>query len=212
MNMKRSLGILLVGTLLLSMTACSGWGKGEGFDAKQYVEDVLEAKYHQDYTAYAKGLGISKEEAKEQLTSEFDASLVKKLAGIEMIMTEEEIAQNQQIEADVRSKIQFEVQEAVKNEDGTYQVDVVVTPIDAYELFQDAFFNNIQEAVNDGATEEDYMNVYLESLQYSVDNAPEAEQTTYTFYVLFEENKDGEKIYYIHEQEMLEFDRVATCQ
>lgn len=208
--MKRFLTLLLIGFMMASVTACGS--KEDEFDAKSYVQSVLDAKYQQNYTAYAEGLKISEEEAKEQLTSEFNASAEEYIMSLGMSVAPEELTEYLEMEVAIRQKVVYEVQDAVKNEDGTYDVDVLLTPIDAYAVLKDTFASNLQAAVNDGATEEQYMGVYLESLQYSVDNAPAAESVTFTFHILFEENEDEQKIYCIDEREIIDFDLTATCQ
>jgi len=210
LQMKRFLAILFVGLMVVSVAACGS--REEEFDAKGYIQSVLDAKYQQNYTAYAEGLEISDEEAKEQLTSEFNASAEEYIMSLGMTVAPEELAEYLEMEVAIRQKVVYEVQDAVKNEDGTYDVEVLLTPIDAYAVLKDSLASNLQAAVNGGAIEEQYMGVYLESLQYSVDNAPAAESVTFTLHVLFEENEDEQKIYYIDEQELIDFDLTATCQ
>ncbi len=207
--MKRLLSVLFAIVMMFTVTAC---GETEvEFDAQKYVQAVLDAKYKHDYSEYANQIGLSEEEAKGQLVSEFEASLEEQLQATGMTYTEEQAASYIQMEADLREKVQYEVKEAVKDEEGNYTVEVAVTPVDGYTQYQQNFMTDLQNAVNEGATEADYMRVFLECLQSSIDNAVSLTSTTMTFHITFVE-QDHMRIYSISEDEVMEFDLRATGQ
>ncbi len=207
--MKKIMSALLAVVMMFSVAACGE--KEVEFDAQKYVQAVLDAKYQHDYAEYAKQIGLSEEEAKEQLVSEFDASLEEQLKATGMAYTEEQAASYIKMESDLREKVQYEVKEAVKDEEENYTVDVVVTPIDGYSLYTQNFMTDLQNAVNEGATEAEYMDVFLTCFQNSVDNAVSLEPVTVTLHVTFTE-EDNLRIYSISEEEVLEFDLTATGQ
>ena len=55
--MKKLVAALLAGVMVFSLAACGE--KEEDFDAKGYVEGVLDATYHGDYKAHAEDVGES---------------------------------------------------------------------------------------------------------------------------------------------------------
>ena len=60
--MKKLVAALLAGVMVFSLAACGE--KEEDFDAKGYVEGVLDATYHGDYKAHAEDVGESEEDIK----------------------------------------------------------------------------------------------------------------------------------------------------
>ena len=63
--MKKLVAALLAGVMVFSLAACGE--KEEDFDAKGYVEGVLDATYHGDYKAHAEDVGESEEDIKKEL-------------------------------------------------------------------------------------------------------------------------------------------------
>ena len=61
--MKKLVAALLAGVMVFSLAACGE--KEEDFDAKGYVEGVLDATYHGDYKAHAEDVGESEEDIKK---------------------------------------------------------------------------------------------------------------------------------------------------
>lgn len=206
--MKKVLALILTGVMLLSMAAC---GVVEDFDAKGYVQASLDAKYQRVYEDYAEMIGSTVEEAKKQMEDEFNASLKEQITLTGLTATEEEIKEYQAMEADVRKMVTYEVKDAVKDDDDNFTVEVVVTPFLAYAGLNDTFTADLTAAVQGGAAEDAYMGVFLGSLSKCIDAAQTGEEVTYTFHVTWKE-KDGKKLYTISEDELMEFDLVATGQ
>lgn len=206
--MKKLLTVLLAAVMMFSVTAC---GEKQQFDPKAYVQAALDAKFYREYDAYAEQIGVTVEEAKEQLESEFEASLREQLEATGLQATEEQIQEYIAMEAEIRTKVQFEVEDPVKDDDDNYTVKVNVTPYAAYDYFQNNFMTDLQNAVNEGATEADYMDVFLECLRYSIDNPGTASSgfcelhLTYTM-------QGNMKLYTIEEDDVMTLDLMATGQ
>lgn len=205
--MKKILALVLTGVMLLSLGGC---GVAE-FDAKGYVQAVMDAKFHREYADYAEMIGVTEEEAKEQMESEFNQSLEDSMKQTGISITDEEMAQYIQMEADIRAKVQYTVSDAVKDEDGNYTVEVKITPIPAYDNLDSVFTDKLTAAVQNGATEDKYMGIFIESFQECIDNAVVGEAVTFTFHVTGTEN-GNQIVYGVSEEEMLNVDLVATGQ
>lgn len=145
------------------------------------------------------------------MESEFNQSLETAMQGMGLSITEEEMAQYIQMEADIRAKVQYEVKDAVKDEDGNYTVDVQITPIPAYDNLSTVFTDKLTAAVQNGTPEDKYMSVFLESFQECIDSAVAGEPVTFTFHVTGEKS-GNQMIYSVSEEEMLNVDLVATGQ
>lgn len=203
---KRLVAIVLAAVMMLSFAAC-----GKEFDAKGYVQAVMDAKYQRNYDAYAKAIGMTVEEAKEQMEGEFNESLEQEVQSSGMEATEEEIAQYQQLEADFRAKIKYEVKDAVKDDDDNYTVDVEVTPNNAYSLLQDGIEAKLTEAMNNGVDMNGFMGVFLEFEKECIDNSEELDPITVTLHVTYEE-KGNQRIYSISDDEMMDLDQKIMGQ
>lgn len=207
-NVKKIVTLLMALVMIISLSAC---GKQADFDAKGYVQSFLDAKYHQEYKAYAKIIDMSEKEAKEQMVKEFNDSLKQQLTMAGLKATDEETEEYLKLEADIRSTIKYEVKEAKKDDDDNFTVDVEVTPLDAYTLMGEQFPAKLQDAVNNGTGEDGYMRVFLDCVKESFDNAQELDPVTFTFNVTYEE-KDNKRLYSIDENEVMDFDLTVTNQ
>ena len=207
--MKKIMAIILVLIAIFSLNGCSE----TDFDAKSYVQAVLDAKFQREYADYAKIVGVSEKEAKEQMEREFNEALEDAMKEFDSLygITEEEMAKYTQLEADVRSKIEYIVKDAVKDEDGNYAVEVLITPINAYENWDINVEEKLTKAIQSGATKEQYMGILLEGAQECFDNVKLGEKVTFTFHVVGEESED-KVLYGIHKDEMLNVDLIATGQ
>ena len=203
--MKKLLAFILTGVMLFSLGGC---GVAD-FDAKGYVQAALDAKFHREYGDYAKRIGLSVEEAKEQMESEFNESLKTSMSQAGIPITDAEMTEYLQLEADIRAKVQYEVKDAVKDDNDNYTVDVVITPVPAYENLETLFTQKLTAAVQNGATEDQYMTSFLEAMKECIANADTGEPVTITLNVKWEE-KDNQKIYSIDEKQWLNVDSVAT--
>ena len=188
---KRLAAIVLAAVMTLSFAAC-----GKEFDAKGYVQAVMDAKYQRNYDAYAKAIGVTVEEAKEQMEGEFNESLEQEVQSSGMEATEEEIAQYQQLEADFRAKIKYEVKDAVKDADDNYTVDVEA---------------KLTEAMNNGVDMNGFMGVFLEFEKECINNSEELDPITVTLHVTYEE-KGNQRIYSISDDEMMDLDQKIMGQ
>ena len=203
--MKKIVALILTGIMLFSLGGC---GTAD-FDAKGYVKAALDAKFHREYEAYANIIGVSKEEAKKQMEDEFNESLKTSMNESGLKITDAEMEEYLKLEAQIRSKVKYEVKKAVKDKDGNFAVDVNITPVLADENLQTIFNNKLTEAVQKGATESQYMAIFLEAMRECVENAESGKSVSVTLHVKWTE-KDKQKVYNIDEKEWLKLDSVAT--
>lgn len=207
--MKKIIAIILAFVAIFSLNGCSE----SDFDAKSYVQAVLDAKFQREYADYAKIVGVSEKEAKKQMEREFNDALEKAMQEFDGLygITEEEMAQYIQLEADVRKKVEYTVKDAVKDEDGNYAVEVLITPIKAYENWETNVEEKLTKAIQSGATKEQYMGILLEGVQECFNGATLGEKVSFTFHVEGEERED-KVLYGINKEEMLNVDLIATGQ
>lgn len=204
---KKITAVALSAAVIFVFAGCGN----KDFDAKGYVQAVLDAKYQRNYDAYAKGLGVSVDEAKKQMEGEFNDSLAQEVKAAGFQVTDEELKEYQQLEADLRAKVKYEVKDAVKGDDDNYEVDVVITSNDAYEKLQSGFEDKLVEAINNGTDESGYMRVLLDLQKECIDNAKEKSPVTMTLHVTYED-KDKQRVYSISEEEMMQLDMKMTGQ
>lgn len=209
--MKKIMALILTVVMLFSVASCGE--KETEFDAKGYVQAIMDAKFKREYKNYAKIVGITEEEAKEQMESEFHTVLEASMKefGSQYGITDDEMAQYIQLEADVRAKVQYTVSDAVKDDEGNYTVSVQITPILAYENWETIVHTKLTTAMQNGATKEQYMSVLLEGVQECFENAEKGESVTFTFHVTGEESED-KILYGVSGDEMLSVDLIATGQ
>lgn len=209
--MKKIMALVLAGVLLLALGGC---GTAD-FDAKGYVQAIMDAKFHNEYADYAKIVGITEDEAKEQMESEFkqllETSMNASLTELGVTATEEEMAQYIQLEADIRAKVQYTVKDAVKDDDGNYTVDVEIKPVSVSENWNTDLNNKLTAAIQDGATKDQYVSIILESLKTCVESAETGEAVKFTFHVIGEES-GNKMVYGVSEEEMKKVDLIATGQ
>ncbi len=205
--MKKLIALILTGIMLFTLGGCGA----ADFDAKGYVEAALDAKFHREYEDYANIIGVSQEEAKKQMEDEFNESLKTSMSESGIKITAAEMEEYLKLEAEIRTKVKYEVKKATKDKDGNFAVEVVITPILADENLQTLFSNKLTAAVQKGATESQYMATFLEAMKECVANAESGEDVTMTLHVKWEES-DNQKIYRIDEKEWLKLDLVSTGQ
>lgn len=207
MKIKRIAALVVAASMVFLLAAC---GKVEDFDAKGYVQACLDAKYKGDYKAYAEALGVTEGEAKTQMETEFNDSLTLEIANTGLVSTPEDIARYQQMERELRTRITYEIKEVVKDDEDNFTVDVEVTPLDAYSQLDLDFETKLIEAVENGAQENEYLGIFLDCQQESIDNAKELEPTIVTLHVTHDEIND-QMVYTVDEDDMMSFDQIAVA-
>lgn len=207
--MKKIMAFVIASVMLFALVGCGE--KGTEFDAKGYVQAVMDAKFHREYKEYAEIIGVSEEEAKEQMESEFNQLLETFMAEFKEKygITDEEMAEYLQLEVDVRAKVQYEVKSAVKDEEGNYTVEVEITPFQAYGNLNSLVSAKVTTAVQNGATTDQYMGLFLESFKECIESGVTGEPVTFTFHVNGTES-ENKIVYGISEEEMYQVDLVAT--
>lgn len=206
--MKKLVAALLAGVMVFSLAACGG--KEEDFDAKGYVEGVLDATYHGEYAAHAEDVGESEEDIKKELEDNNIQVAKDALAQSGLTATDDEIAAYVAMIEDGYKKITWTVKDAVKDDNDNFTVDVEITPVGLLDNLQTIFTNKLQEAVANGVDESGYMAVFNESVQESINQAQTYDPQTVTLNVTYEENSDGDHVYSINESDMEKLDSIAT--
>ena len=159
--MKKIIALIITGIMLLTLGGCGA----ADFDAKGYVQAALDAKFHREYDTYAKMIGLSVEEAKGQMEEEFNESLRTSMKEAGIPITDAEMEEYLKLEAEIRAKVKYEVKSAKKDGDDNFVVDVVITPIPAYEKLEAKYSEKLIAAVQNGAAENEYMGIFLEAIK-----------------------------------------------
>ena len=120
--MKKLIALILTGIMLFALGGCGA----ADFDAKGYVEAALDAKFHKEYEDYANIIGVSKEEAKKQMEDEFNESLKTSMNESGLKITDAEMEEYLKLEAEIRTKVKYEVKKAVKDKDGNRMTTKVI--------------------------------------------------------------------------------------
>lgn len=202
--MKKIITLILTGITMFALGGCGA----TNFDAKDYVEAALDAKFHREYEEYAKQIDISVKEAKEQMEGEFNESLKTSMNEAGIPITEAEMEEYLKLEAEIREKVQYQVKTAKKDDEGNFAVKVLITPVSVYTNLKTTFTNKLTSAIQNGATENQYMAIFLEAMKECIANVGTGEPETMTLHVKWEEiNK--KKVYSISEKEWLKVDAVA---
>lgn len=203
--MKKIIALIITGIMLLTLGGCGA----ADFDAKGYVQAALDAKFHREYDTYAKMIGLSVEEAKGQMEEEFNESLRTSMKEAGIPITDAEMEEYLKLEAEIRAKVKYEVKSAKKDGDDNFVVDVVITPIPAYEKLEAKYSEKLIAAVQNGAAENEYMGIFLEAMKDCIANVEAGETVTTSLHVKWEE-KNNQKVYNIDEKEWLDVDLIAT--
>ncbi len=124
------LSVFMAGMMCLGLTACA-----EDLDAAGYTKSVLDASYHGEYADYAEFRNISEEEAKKEVQEEEDKIVEQQLAQFGNISDETREAYLDCLRS-AQKLAKYEVKEAEKQEDGSFIVQVEVTPSDIYQTLE----------------------------------------------------------------------------
>ena len=203
--MKKIVALILTGIMLFALGGCGA----ADFDAKGYVKAALDAKFHREYEAYSKVIGVSKEEAQKQMEDEFNESLKTSMNESGLKITDAEMEEYLKLEAEIRTKVKYEVKSAKKDGDDNYVVEVVITPIPAYEKLETKYSEKLIAAVQKGATENEYMGIFLEAMRDCIASVEAGKKVTTSLHVKWQEI-DNQKVYNIDEKEWLDVDLIAT--
>lgn len=206
--MKKLVAAALAGVMVLSMAACSK----EDFDAKGYVQGALDAQFKGEYAAHAEDIGQTEEEVKEQIESETlkEAQTAVSMYGIPA--TDEEIQTYVDLILDGVKKVEYEVQDAVKDDNDNFTVDVVITPVGLLDKLEDVFSAKIEEAAaGDNFDESQIMGIFNEAVKESIEQAETYDQQTITLNVTYTEEGNN-RIYSVNEDDINKLILTATNQ
>lgn len=125
----RFLSLVLILCCTLALNACSLFG--EDFDASAYTRSFLDVISKSEFTEYAKITNCTEDEAKQQYDSLLDNNVSLLLSSITV---SDETRQNlKNMFHTVYSKWNYEVGEAVKNDDDSYTVPVTLRKLTAFK-------------------------------------------------------------------------------
>lgn len=206
--MKKLVAAALAGVMVLSMAACSK----EDFDAKGYVQGALDAQFKGEYAAHAEDIGQTEEEVKEQIESETlkEAQTAVSMYGIPA--TDEEIQTYVDLILDGVKKVEYEVQDAVKDDNDNFTVDVVITPVGLLDKLEDVFSAKIEEAAaGENFDESQIMGIFNEAVKESIEQAETYDPQTITLNVTYTEEGNN-RIYSVNEDDINKLILTATNQ
>lgn len=203
--MKKLVAAALAGVMALSMAACGA----KDFDAKGYVQGALDAQFKGDYAEHAEDVGQSEEEIKKQIEDENLKEAQQAITMYGVPATDEEIQAYVDLMVEGIKKVDYEVQDAVKDDNDNYTVDVVVTPVGILDSLEDIFMQKIQDAGD--IDENAYMGIFNEAVKESIDQAETFDQETVTLHVTYTEEGNN-RIYSVNEDDINNLTMVATHQ
>lgn len=207
--MRRGIAAALAGILLVSLTAC---GQTEEFDAKGYVEGVLDATYKSDYAAHAEDVGEDEKDIQAEMEESNRKAAEDALADSGISATDAEIDEYIGLIEEGYKKIGYEVKNVEKDENDNFTVEVEVTPVGILDSLEEIFTEKLTDAVNNGTDESGYMAVFNESVKESINQAQTLDPQTVTLNVAWSEDDDGNHVYEINESDLDQLDKVATNQ
>ena len=144
------------------------------FDPQEYVQAFLDVSYKQKTESYIKQTGISEKEAKQVFEDNLAYTMEK---FPEHVMTDEMTEEYRELFADLAKKTSYTVGEAIREENGTYQVVLTVKPItllkDTYAEFQEKAQEYATKVSNDvmngqAMPEETQMQTEIYQIYYEV--------------------------------------------
>lgn len=205
--MKKLVAAALAGVMMLSVTACGA----KDFDAKGYVQGVIDASYYGDYTAHAEDVGMDESELEEQFETERLDVAKQAIAMSGIPATDEELQEYVDLIEEGYKKIKFEVGEAVKDDDDNYTVEVTVTPVGILDNLESEFQTKLEEAISQNAGQDQYMKVFNESVKNSVAKAPSYDPQKVTLHVNYTE-EGNTRVYTVLEEDLTNLEAIATNQ
>ena len=157
------LTLLLVFATALSLTGCS-----TSFDAKGYTQSFLDVIAKEEYTQYAKLTDSSEDDAKNERESLLEGSVSSLLTNV--TVSDDTKQKISDMFNTIYKKWNYEVQDAQKNDDGSYTVPVKVKKLNA---FSDAFtttYKRVQDRVKtiDDSKEQEYYDLFYATFAEAV--------------------------------------------
>lgn len=120
------------------------------FDPQEYVQAFLDVSYKQKTEVYVELTGISEDEAEQIFENNLDYTMNKFPSEV---MTEELKKEYRSLFGSLAKKADYTVDEAKREEDGSYQVELTVKPIlllrDTYQTFQEQAQEYATQVSND---------------------------------------------------------------
>lgn len=122
---KKYIGVLFTFIMCISLFGCSF-----GFNASSYVKICLDAAFKGEVTEFAKIANMSEEDA----TAFYDNIIESELSSLDSYnISEEKKEKFRALYKDIFNNFQYEVGEAVKNDDGSYTVPVTTQKLIVFD-------------------------------------------------------------------------------
>lgn len=183
--MTKKKKIILITVILAAILAVGAFTGGylyiNRFDAGEYVRAVLDVSYKNKTDQYVEITGISEEEAEKIFEDNLDATM----EGFESSqMPEHMLPKYRELFRDIAGRVSYTIGEPEKQENGIYEVPVIIKPItlfsDTYETFQTRAQEYAQEVTDsvmngeempaDEEMQEHIYQIYYDVLKERVDS------------------------------------------
>ena len=192
-TLRRTAALLF--SMVIGITALTGCA--QDFDAEGYVKACLDALYLREYDAYADVVGISVEEAKEDLEGDFQSTIDSAFLGDTVTSEEDKQAYADAI-INVYKLAKYEVTGS-EEKDGDYIVTVEIQPCSIFENLEAGMTAKAEQAVADGTYDETKAVAYLNEYLTEAAAANEYGETTE---IQVSVTRDSDNVYTIPEDEL----------
>lgn len=140
---KKKRIICLVIVAVLAAAAAGGvYAYINRYDAADYVKAVLDVSYKGETEAYMEITGVSQEEAENIFENNLDATM----EGFETTAMPDELKpQYRELFAELAESVCYTVEKPKRQDDGSYEVNVMVKPVTLFSDTYDTFQQKAQE-------------------------------------------------------------------
>lgn len=176
---KRIASLALAAVMAVTVSACARRSAGiSEFDAKTYVDGLMRETYLGEFTPeYLELVGIDEDEAQQTYEAGISNEVSFFINLYEIEYPEEELYEElTELYKEIYSHAKFEVNDAVKMDDGSFSVQVTVEPIDIVQLADtdwdktiSAFYEDYPLDAQYAMTTEEYQEMDREYAQIVLD-------------------------------------------
>lgn len=190
MKMKKFTALVLVFCTMLSLTACSA-----DFDAKGYTQSFLDVIAKKEYKQYAEITDTTEESAQSQRQQLVDTSVTSILSGV--TVSDDTKKEIEAMFDTVYSKWNYVVEDAVKNDDGSFTVPVQIKKLCAFSGAFDTCVERVKERIKEIDTDDlqSYYSVFYsafaEAVTENVSKGTYEDAVTISVKVQLAEGKDN---------------------
>lgn len=213
--MKRKIRTILCVMLVISFCLS---GCGNDFDAKSYVQAVLDQKFQGEFKEASKIMKVSEYELKQDYEKEIKDFVYTYLTGGYEEISDYLFYEYQKLVEEIFTVMKYDVKKSEKTGDREYEVAVEIQPVDIFITYIDELKKmsaEIEESAKNGGytgtqeeieeqMETDYLNWSYELLENSYMNMKYSEKET----VLLKVTGNKKQVYSIKKDE---FDHLITA-